>query len=169
VSAASDEPNFDKFLWLNKLSADPRFSAQQRQLGTVIGTTYTWKTGHGWAVELAELAAASGYKSVRTVNPALTKLCKAGYLVETYRRNTGPGKPAQVSYTLRHPNTDINTDTLEPNTDINTATPQCNTDTLTIEKHKLNQAALIAKGKAIFESNKYAPKGPPMDLGPWGP
>jgi hypothetical protein len=51
----------------------------------------------------------------------------------------------------------VNTDTRECITDTDTG----NTDT--------GKAALIAKGKAIFESNKYAPKGPPMDLGPWGP
>jgi hypothetical protein len=142
----TDEPKFDKFGWLQKLSADPRLSAQQRQLGTVIGTKYTWKNGKGWAVELAELATASGYKNLRTVSPVLRKLCKAGYLVETYRRSTGPGLPAKASYDLRHPvNTDINTDTgngkhrhstptlADPNTDTrecNTDSLECNTDTL---------------------------------------
>ena len=84
--------SFDKHGWLQAVQADTQFSDREFRLAFVICSQFTRRDGTGWPVELDRIATAvkGGMHSVKIRN-GLSKLCKAGYLAETYRRSTGPG------------------------------------------------------------------------------
>lgn len=119
---------FDKHGWLRAVQKDRAFTDREFRLAFVICNEFTWRNGKGWAVELDHLADAikGGFSDVK-LRAALAKMCKAGYLVETYRRSTGPGITAKRSHDLRLPQ---NTATAQLHRSDNTATEQFDTATV---------------------------------------
>jgi len=81
-----------EFRLAQAVQADTQFSDREFRLAFVICSQFTRRDGTGWPVELDRIATAvkGGMHSVKIRN-GLSKLCKAGYLAETYRRSTGPG------------------------------------------------------------------------------
>lgn len=136
------EDKFDKHGWLKAVQRDASFSDREFRLAFVIANQFTKGNGIGWPVELERVADAitGGFTQVK-LRKGLKKLRDAGYLVETYRRSTGPGLTAKRSHNLcQLKNTETvglqcyeNTETVRSNTDTlwsNTDTVRLDTDTV---------------------------------------
>jgi hypothetical protein len=103
---------------MKALQKDAQFTEREFRLGFVMCTEHTWRNGKGWAKDLTDIAdsVTGGYSDVR-LRAALSKLCRHGYLTETYRRSTGPGLSARGAWDLRMPNTDTPALQCSDNTD----------------------------------------------------
>lgn len=100
---------FDKHGWLKTVQADNRFTEHQFRLAFVICNQFTRRDGTGWAVKLADVAAAIGGTkpglSLDRLKSGLAKLCEARYLVETQRSKGGAGLKATRCHNLVKPTT----------------------------------------------------------------
>jgi hypothetical protein len=98
---------FDKHGWLKAIQADPNFTDREFRLAFVVCNQFTRRDGTGWPVELDRIAEAitGGFNAVK-LRQGLLKLCREGYLIEKYRRSTGPGLTAQRAHDLLPQNTD---------------------------------------------------------------
>jgi hypothetical protein len=99
---------FDKHGWLRAVQAstNPVFSNLEYRIASIICTQFTWRDGRGWVFDTDDVAKACPTSpSFERSRKAMAKLCAAGFLVETYRRNTGPGLTSQRKFDLRNTGT----------------------------------------------------------------
>jgi hypothetical protein len=100
--------NFDKHGWLQAVqgSTDPKFSDREFRIAFIICSQFTWRDGKGWTFDVVDVVkVCPANPSLERTIKTMAKLCKAGFLEEEYRRDTGPGLRAQRAFNLQNTGT----------------------------------------------------------------